>query len=257
MKTICQRCSGWVSVLDRSLHRQTAVNVRFTDGKLKPLSSSEPSSNPPDYFNKNPHFTLKNMGAALFVCLWLWCFNVLIYYAPSVWKALQAITWKMESNSNRYFLFYFFFHGDVHNHLRPPLCPVASDGAFSCESHFIFQPDKSLSTDWQALWEDGWACRDLLKAGGTSPRSSGREQEAEEGDGGVALEVIVPHISGLYIVPPVAERNVAFIQFVSLGKPELILMCVHVCVHDWIERGFSPVWDVSTSLRFFFFSRRG
>lgn len=72
----------------------------------------------------------------------------------------------------------------------------------------------------------------MLKAGGTSPRSSGREQEAEEGDGGVALEVIVPHISGLYIVPPVAERNVAFIQFVSLGKPELILMCVHVCVHD-------------------------
>ena len=123
MKTICQRCSGWVSVLDRSLHRQTAVNVRFTDGKLKPLSSSEPSSNPPDYFNKNPHFTLKNMGAALFVCLWLWCFNVLIYYAPSVWKALQAITWKMESNSNRYFLFYFFFPRRRPQSFKAPFMP--------------------------------------------------------------------------------------------------------------------------------------
>lgn len=33
------------------------------------------------------------------------------------------------------------------------------------------------------------------------------------------------------------------------GKPELKLMCVHVCIRDWTE-GVFPVWDVSTSLRF-------
>lgn len=41
----------WRTGLDCSLHRQTAVNVRFTDGELKLLSPSEPSSNPPDFFN--------------------------------------------------------------------------------------------------------------------------------------------------------------------------------------------------------------
>lgn len=54
----------------------------------------------------------------------------------------------------------------------------------------------------------------LVKSGGTSPRSSGRDQDG----GGVALEVIVPHISGLYILTPVAERNITFIQFVSGGE---------------------------------------
>ena len=51
MKTLWQKWLG-MNDLGCSLHRQTAVNVGFTDRELKLLHPSELSSNPSDYFHE-------------------------------------------------------------------------------------------------------------------------------------------------------------------------------------------------------------
>lgn len=98
---------------------------------------------------------------------------------------------------------------------------------------------------WQPPWEDRWPCRGLLKRG-TSLHSF--DQKCVRGGGEGALEVNIPtHYQPLNLRPDPK----CYMSSCRLweGKPELILMCVYMCIHDWSE-GVFPVWDVSTSLLF-------